>query len=154
MELTTQNLSFSVRTMAEETDKQHVQLRARVTLNRAAFHAVRAHHTKDPLAPRRCRQCPATPLETARHVLVHCPRYSASREELKHKLKNQIERIRQARNSNAKWRKCIRNDNELMFHIILATPFVLSHLKKHKDRTQLLHETGNFLISVHDIRPT
>ena len=89
-------LAFSACTLGEDL-KHHAQLRARIALNRAAFHAVRAGRSKDPRAPRRCRQCPATPPETARHVLVSCPRYSASRDELKKKLAAQIERIRKAR---------------------------------------------------------
>ena len=146
-------LAFSARTLGEDL-KHHAQLRARITLNRAAFHAVRAGRSKDPRAPRRCRQCPATPPETARHVLVSCPRYSASRDELKKKLAAQIERIRKARDQQAHWRRCIPDDDELLFHIILATPFVLSCFLKSADRLYLLHCTGNFLLSVHDIRPT
>jgi hypothetical protein len=151
--LVNNKLSFSARTLGDDL-KRHAQLRARVTLNRAAFHAVRASRSKDPLAPRRCRQCPATPLETARHVLVSCPRYSASRDELKKKLATQIERIRKARDQQAHWRRCIQDDDELLFHIILATPFVLSVFSNIDDRLYLLHSTGNFLLSVHDIRPT
>ena len=153
MELVRKNLSFSARTLSEDR-KRHAQLRARITLNRAAFHAVRAHRSTDPLAPRRCQQCPATPPETARHVLLSCPRYTVARDELKLKLAAQIERIRLAKNSNVKWRQCIRDDDELLFHIILATPFVLSQLKDANDRVNLLRYTGDFLLSVHDIRPT
>ena len=152
IDLVNHKLSFSARTLSEDL-KRHAQLRARITLNRAAFHAVRASRSKDPLAPRRCRQCPATPPETARHVLVSCPRYAASRDELKQKLAALIERIRKARDKQAHWRRCIQDDDELLFHIILATPFVLSVLNKTEDRLYLLHSTGNFLLSVHDIRP-
>ena len=147
------DMSFSAHTLGDDL-KRVAQLRARFTLNRTALHAVRASRSKDPFAPRRCRQCPATPLETARHVLVSCPRYSVSRDELKKKLAVQIERIRKARDRNAHWRQCIQDDDELLFHVILATPFVLSILKKSEDRLNLRTNTGNFLLSVYDIRPT
>jgi len=153
VELSQPNQCFSAHTLGEDR-KRHAQLRARIALNRSAFNAVRAHRSKDPLAPRRCRQCPATPLETARHVLVSCPRYAASRDELKKKLNALIERIRKAKDHSSKWRRCIQDDNELLFHVILATPFVLSVLKKADDRAQLLRCTGDFLLDVHDIRPT
>jgi hypothetical protein len=131
------------------------QLRARITLNRSAFNAVRARRSKDPLAPRLCRQCSATPPETARHVLVFCPRYSARRDELKKQLREMIERIRKAKQLQSRqWRRCIQNDDELLFHIILATPLVLAQLSDSHDRAYLLRCTGDFLLSVHDIRPT
>jgi len=143
----------SAQTLGEDL-KRHAQLRARTALNRSPFNAVRAHRSKDPLAPRRCRQCSATPLETARHALVTCPRYSAHRDEMKRKLATLIDRIRKARDRSSHWRQCIQDDDELLFHIILASPFVLSVLKKIDDRTNLLRCTGDFLLSVYDIRPT
>ena len=152
--LVASNLSFSARTLGEE-HKRHAQLRARITLNRSAFNAVRALRSKDPLAPRLCRQCPATPPETARHVLVSCPRYSASRDELKKQLREVIERIRKAKQLQSRqWRRCIQHDDELLFHIILATPLVLAQLSDSHDRAYLLRCTADFLLSVHDIRPT
>jgi hypothetical protein len=153
--ITQEELLFSPRTLGEDM-KRHAQLRARITLNRAAFNAVRAQHSTDPLAPRLCRQCPATPPETARHVLVSCPRYAAGREELKKKLHATIEKIRKAKNLRVyrKFRDCIDSEEELLFHVILATPFVLKQLPKLDDRLSLLHETGNFLLYIHDIRPT
>jgi len=153
VQLVKKDLSFSARTLSEDR-KKHAQLRARVTLNRSAFHAVRSHRSTDPLAPRRCQQCPDTPLETARHVLLSCPRYTLARNELKSKLAAQIERIRTAKNSHVQWRQCIQNDDELLFHIILATPFVLSQLKDKYERANLLVYTGDFLLTIHDIRPT
>jgi hypothetical protein len=144
---------FQSSTLAEDT-KRHAQLRARVSLNRTHYHAVFNHRSKDPLAPRLCRQCPATPPETARHVLVHCPRYSSLRDELKKKLSTAIDRIRQARDREGSWRQWIDSENELLFHTILASPFVLSQFPTLEDRLYLLRCTGNFLLSVHDIRPT
>jgi hypothetical protein len=152
-ELVTSGLSFSARTLGEDR-KRHAQLRARVTLNRAAFNAVRNHRSKDPLAPRLCRQCAATPPETARHVLVDCPRYSTCRNELKEKLHVIIDRIRRAKEQTTQWRRCIPDDRELLFHIILATPFVLAQINSTADRLDLLRCTGDFLLSIHDIRPT
>jgi hypothetical protein len=153
VEIVNNKLCYSAMTLGEDL-KRHAQLRARISLNRSAFNAVRASRSKDPLAPRRCRQCPQTPLETARHVLVHCPRYSAQRDELKKKLAAQIERVRKATHRSAHWRKHIQDEHELLFHIILATPFVRSIFNNTNDRLYLLHSTGNFLLSVHDIRPT
>jgi hypothetical protein len=153
-ELVDSGLSFTARTLTVDS-KRHAQLRARITLNRAAFHAVRNHRSKDPLAPRRCRQCPATPPETARHVLLDCPRYAALRADLEKKLHNVIDRIRDARDrSSVQWRRCIPDRKELLFHIILASPFVLAQIKRETDLRHLLSCTGDFLISVHDIRPT
>jgi len=146
------NLSFSARTLGEER-KRPAQIRARITLNRSAFNAVRAHRSTDPLAPRRCQQCPRTPPETAQHVLVSCPRYNVSREEMKKKLSSLIDRIRKARDHSSHWRRCINSEKKLLLHIILATPFALSQLNT-ADRTKLLTHTGDFLLDVHDIRPT
>ena len=153
LRIASSDMSFSVHTLGDDL-KRHAQLRARITLNRPAFYAARSSRSKDPLAPRLCRQCPATPPETARHVLVSCPRYSASRDELKKKLAAQIERIRKARDRNAHWRQCIQDDDELLFHVILATPFALSVFKKIADRVDIRLCTGNFLLTVHEIRPT
>jgi len=144
---------FSARTLGEDL-KPHAQARARTVLNRSPFNAVRAHRSKDLLAPRLCRQCLATPPETARHALVACPFYAASRAEMKRKLASLIERIRKAKDRSSRWLRCIQNDDELLFHVILASPFALSVLKKADDRVQLLRCTGDFLLNVYDIRPT
>jgi hypothetical protein len=145
------------------------QLRARLTLNRAAFKAVRHARSLDTTAAAKaCSFCAnrtaaagglPPPAETARHVLVDCrqPELLAKRRELAVKLKAVIEAVHMDLLARSLIRRVVgANPKEFFFHFLLCTPYIISCLFVNMTQNQIrdiLRITGGFLEFVHSLRP-
>ena len=154
--------------------RYHAKLRSRLVHNRASFNAVRHARNNDPNAIRHCEHCHSMGyrprLETARHAICRCPRYTAQRAVLVRKLRDAMAAVRSRARSRPEGRNpahghsvhnqpSVHNpilahcsDATLLFHVVCCTPFVLCTLRSDAERRRVCRLTGNFLEYLEAVR--
>jgi hypothetical protein len=129
----------------------HQKLRSRLILNRASGLAsvYHYHNRKDPSPA--IRQCPfcfergiSTP-ETVQHAIAQCGKYEEERNQLLLHINDTIKSVKDRLRSNNRMAEIMNNDDSILTHIVLATPFVIDSLNNFKSRLKLLELTGQFV---------
>jgi hypothetical protein len=131
--------------------RRHAVLRARLVQNRTALNAVRnARRADEPGVVLHCQQClqHPTPRETARHAVCECPAYAERRAALVRRLRGAMAAVRERAAQNALLRRVLTSSDELLFHTVCATPFVLATLRSDAARRRLCRITGAFLETI------
>ena len=86
--------------------------------------------------------------------MVYCNKYNARRNILRQKLKSIIDRVWAYRRENhRRYVGILPTYYRMLYHIILASPVILSIITDHRDRRRLLRLTGGFIEYIHSLQP-
>ncbi|HEX7763998.1 MAG TPA: hypothetical protein VF433_10345, partial [Cellvibrio sp.] len=142
---------------AQYDTPNHLRLRSRCILNRATgLAAVKHYHNGNPDPS--LRQCPycinsdvSYQAQTLFHALVECPRFQAARQELLDKVRGLIARVRERARIHRYASVIYNNNNNILVHIIMCTPYILESISRFSSRLKLLQMTGRFLQTIDSI---
>ena len=140
--------------------RYHAKIRNRIILNREfRFNAVKYQHSILPNADqfKKCNYIHCIPRnldQTAEHALVYCNKYREQRNILRQKLKSIINRIWEYRcEKRGRYISLLPTYYNVLYHVIIASPVVLSIINDHRSRRRLLRLTGGFIEYIHSLQP-
>jgi hypothetical protein len=131
------------------------RLRSRLALNRASFAAIQ--NSRRPVQEQQCTRCVAPALETAQHVLLHCPRHEERREQLREGLRSTMDRIRSSLASSQflhlrHFQYVTSSEHSLLYHLCLGS-LPIHRILGNKLFATTQRLTGAFLEHIRLVRP-